>query len=172
MIPNATEGIVMKNKNALLRLALASFLPLLLTLAACDSFDGDKAPPPEVEQVEQASFRIDCFMEDGSPDPVFAASGAIQDKGTVSGDSPPWTQDGNGPREWSGLRTFHGEVGDLTVYIEAESDNHGSKLASGDFVLVAASREYADVQAEGDFELVLNGDLPAEVFQGVMSKTR
>jgi hypothetical protein len=163
----------MNTRHTSLRLLLAVLLPALFIAAGCDSNDAVEGyEPVSTATMEQSEFRIDCFMEDGEPGPVFEATGAINDEGTVSGESLPWSLNGDGPLDWSGVRTFHGQAGNLTLFIEAQADNHGSNLARGDFVLVSASEEYSDLQAEGDFELLIEQGAIAEVFEGVLTRTR
>lgn len=151
----------MKSRNALHRLAIAIILPLL-TVAGCDSYG---VPPGDSEE-SGTPFRIDCNWSDHAATTVFAASGAIQDDGTVTGDPVPALTNGD---SWAGVRTFHGKSGDLKVYIEAGQADDEAAIAKGDFVIVEGTDQYVGYLADGDFSLVLDGNgRRAEVFEGML----
>jgi hypothetical protein len=113
------------------------------------------------------TFRIACFVPEGAAEPVFSATGSVEDEGSVEGTPLPVNEDRSA---WIGYRMLRGRKGLLFLLVETRFVRVGSTIARGTFEVTDGTEAYAGLRGAGDFCAAFDaeGHL-VEVFSGRLS---
>lgn len=165
------------------RITIASLLPLLILLAACDSVDSNAVDAGC--SLTDAAAKAGCGLPPS--DEVFAivftaapstaglqfrTLGAIRDAGRVDGDQLWVGLAGPYPGVWSGTRRLQGVKGVLALSFEGFRTEDAHPRWTGRFTMQSGSTgAYAGLRGEGIFEVTLNKNgRPVETFVGTLSR--
>lgn len=123
-------------------------------------------PALPIHPPEAPAFRIDCITSRFGTQPVFTASGALNDEGTLEGAALPA---GEGWSAWIGHRRLRGRKGLLFLLVDMRFEGRGTTVARGTFEILDGTEAYVGLEGYGTFQATV-GESGAvrEMFQGCL----